>query len=201
MLRRRIVAVMAIAIGPALACPPPPVEAGGKGPEGDPRFLPTLGCQVAGKPTRLVLTGTAMRTKFGFSVYAIGSYVQEGTKVRDAEALARIAVAKQLHLIFERDVDGATMAQSFRDAIGLNHPAPAFAAELEKLEQFFRSHPARRGDRIVLTTVPGAGLTCEVSDQPRFLIESTGFSQATWEVYLGRKNLGTGIKSGLTSRL
>jgi hypothetical protein len=199
MVRWRVVAV--IAVVSALANPPAPVEAGAKQAEGDPRFLPTLACQVAGKPARLVLTGTAMRTKFGFSVYAIGSYLQEGTRVRDAEELARVAVSKQLHLIFERDVDGATMAQSFRDAIGMNHPAPAFAPELEKLEQFFHLHPARRGDRIVLTTVPGAGLACEVSGQPRILIENTGFSQATWEVYLGRKNLGTAIKSGLTSRL
>jgi hypothetical protein len=199
MSKLRIVALIVIGLAPA--CPPPRVEAGGKEPDADLRFAPTLASQVGGKPVRLVLTGTAMRTKLGFSVYAIGSYLQEGTRVRDAEGLARVAVAKQLHLIFERDVDGATMAQSFREAIGMNHPAPAFATELEKFEQFFRANPARRGDRIVLTTVPGAGLACEVGGRPRILIENAGFAHATWEVYLGRKNLGTTIKSGLTSRL
>ena len=43
-----------------------------------------------------------------------------------------INAPKQLHLIFERDVDGEAMAQSFREAIGMGHPAPAFAPELAK---------------------------------------------------------------------
>src|SRR5439155_12666971 len=107
---------------------------GAKPPHVDSRFATAVTSQAEGKPVRLVLTGTAMRTKYGFSVYAIGSYVQEGVRVHTAEELAHVAASKQLHLLFERDVDGVTMAQSFRDAIGMSAPAPAFAASLDTLE-------------------------------------------------------------------
>jgi hypothetical protein len=197
MFRRRIRATVVIGLGLWVAVVVADAKAGG----GDPRYAETIATRIGGKPVRLVLTGTAMRTRFGFSVYAIGSYVQEGIKVRDAAELARVAAPKQLHLIFERDVDGAKMAQSFRDAIAMNHPAPAFAAELAKLEQYFRSYPVQRGAHIWLTSIPGVGLECQLAGQPGVLIEDVGFAQAAWEVYLGRKNLGTTIQSGLTSRL
>jgi hypothetical protein len=167
----------------------------------DSRFATLVTSQVGGKPVRLVLTGTAMRTKYGFSVYAIGSYVQEGLKVRNGDELAKIAAPKQLHLIFERDVDGGTMADSFRESIGLSHPAPAFSTELAKLEDYFRKYPARRGGHLWLTAIPGVGLGCQVTGKPDMVIENSGFAQAVWDLYLGRKNLGMAIKSGLTSRL
>ncbi len=197
MFRRRILAAVLVGLAIRAAA-----AVGGEGVgNGDPRFATTIVSQVGGKPVRLVLTGTALRTKFGFSVYAIGSYVQEGIKVRDGGELARIATAKQLHLIFERNVDGETMAQSFRESIGMSHPAPAFAAELAKLEKYFRAYPVKRGDHVWLTSTPGVGLGCQVAGRPGVIIENVGFVQAVWEVYLGQKNLGVAIKTGLTSRL
>jgi hypothetical protein len=197
MFRRRILVTVVVGLGMQVAAS---VEGAGEG-DADPRYAATITSKFGGKPVRLVLTGTAMRTKFGFSVYAIGSYVQEGVKVRNGDELAKVAAAKQLHLIFERDVDGETMAQSFRDSIGMGHPAPAFAAELAKLEAYFRSNPVKRGNSIWLTYVPGVGLGCQLTGKPGTLIENVGFAQAAWEVYLGRKNLGVAIKTGLTSRL
>ena len=49
----------------------------------------TTEVSVGSKTVKLALTGTAMRTKLIVNVYAIGSYVQEGVKVRTAEDLAR----------------------------------------------------------------------------------------------------------------
>ena len=56
------------------------------------------------------------------------------------------------------EVDGATMAQSFRESIGTNYPAPAFAAELARMETYFQTHPVKRGDHIWLTYTPNVGL-------------------------------------------
>jgi hypothetical protein len=142
-----------------------------------------------------------MRKKYGFSVYAIASYMQEGAAIRDAESLVRSQTIKQLHLVFERDVDGATMASSFRESIGMNHPAPAFAKELAQLATFFQVNPVKQGDHIWLTSIPGRGLSCQTSRKTSVMIESIQFAHATWDVYLGRKNLGVAIQSGLSSRL
>ena len=83
----------------------------------------------------------------------------------------------------------------------MSHPAPAFTAELAKLEQYFGAYSAQRGDHVWLTYIPGSGLTCQFASHPAVLIENVAFAQAAWEVYLGRNNLGTAIKAGLTSRL
>jgi hypothetical protein len=168
---------------------------------GDPRFAPVITTRIGDRPLRLVLTGTAVRTKYWLSVYTIGSYLHEGVKVRNAEELAAVAAPKVLHLIFERGVEGQDLAASFREAIGMNNPAPAFAAELDRLDRAFRASTVQRGDHVWLTSVPGKGLACQVGGQPAVLIENVAFARAAWEVYLGRKNLGAAIQMGLTSRL
>jgi hypothetical protein len=165
----------------------------------DSRFSATISTKISGKTVRLSYTGSALRKKYGFSVYTIASYVQEGAKVADAEALARADIGKILALIFERDVQ--TIATSFRGSIAANHPAPAFSAELDKLANYFLAHNAGQGDRLWLTHVPGVGLSCQFQGDAGILIESVPFARAIWGTYLGPNNLGVAIKEGLTSRL
>ncbi len=167
----------------------------------DPRFPSTITTRIGGNPVRLALTGSAMRKKYGFSVYAVASYVQEGVKVRNAEALARADIPKILHLIFERQVDGPTIASSFRASIGAIHPAPAFSAELTKLERYFLPQNLRQGDHVWLTHVAGVGMACQSGNQPGVVIPGVPFAQAAWGTYLGPVNLGVALKEGLTSRL
>ncbi len=168
---------------------------------GDPRFAATVAEQVGGRPTRLVLTGTAVRKKFGVTVYTVASYLREGSKVKDAETLAGIDAAKQLRMIFDRDVDGPTLTKAFRASIGMSHPAPAFAAELAELERYFLVHPLKKGDQVWLTHIPGVGLGCQVNGQPSHVFGGVAFSRAAWGTFLGPNNLGVAIKTGLTSRL
>ena len=193
MIRRRFLAAIVgvSASGPAFAGPV----------GGDPRFPASITSKIGGKPARLVLTGSALRKKYGFSVYSIASYVQEGARVVDPATLARADLAKQLHLIFERDVDGQAIATSFRGSIGANHPAPAFAPELAKLERYFVAHGAKQGDHVWLTHVPAVGLGCEFVGVSGVVIEGVAFARAVWEAYLGPNNVGVAIKEGLTSRL
>jgi hypothetical protein len=193
MIRRRFLAAIpgVLASGSALAGP------GG----GDPRFPATITSKIGGKPSRLVLTGSALRKKYGFSVYSIASYVQEGAKVNDPATLVRADLAKQLHLIFERDVDGQSIATSFRGSIGANYPAPAFASELAKLDGYFMAHGARQGDEVWLTHVPGVGLGCQIVGKPGVVIQGVDFARAVWDAYLGPNNIGVAIKEGLTTRL
>lgn len=192
--RIRLAALIGLGLG-LVACGV--AEAG----DADPRFAATITSRVGDKPVPLVLTGTAMRTKYFLNVYAIGSYVQAGTRVRDAEELARLDVPKQLQLIFERDVDPETMAKSFGQAIRMSHPAPAFDRELAELEAYFKASPIKQGAHLWLTSVPGVGLRCQVAGKPSQTVQNPAFARAAWEAYLGPRNLGVAIKSGLSSRL
>jgi hypothetical protein len=156
---------------------------------------------VNDKPVKLLLTGTAMREKYFLNVYALAGYVQEGAGVRNAEELAAADVPKQLHLVMERNVDGKDMAEAFVTAIRANHPAPAFNDEVGMLVEKLRGDTARKGDHIYLTHLPGVGLEVKVAGRTEFVIRSPEFHRAVWDIYLGRNNLGEGIKKGLVSRL
>jgi len=168
---------------------------------GDSRFPVSIAANIGGKSVRLGLTGSALRTKYRFRVYAVASYLQEGLAVAGAESLATLDAPKLLHLVFERDVDGSTMADAFRQSIGRSYPAPAFAGELAQLERHFVANPVKQDDHIRLTHIPGVGLGVQVNGQPVMVIRSVGFARAAWGTYLGRNNIGVAVKDGLTSRL
>lgn len=167
----------------------------------DIRFPTRTSVEILGKPVEMVLTGTAMRTKYFLNVYAIGSYVQEGAGARDADALLRANAPKRLHLVFERAVDGPTMANAFQEVIRSNHPAPAFNAELATLTKFFQTQSMKPGSQIWLTSVPGVGLHCVTDSRAAVMVKNPAFARAAWDAYLGRNGIGVAIRSGLTSRL
>ena len=165
------------------------------------QYATPIPAKVAGKDVTLRLTGTALRTKFLFHVYTIGSYVQDGVAVRSAEELVAADCAKRLHLVMERDVNGKDLAEAFRTAIRANYPAPAFEDQLNRLAEFMQPLTAEKGVHIWLTHVPGAGLHCLVVGKTEITLPNVAFSRAVWEIYLGKNNLGEDIKKGLTSRL
>ncbi len=165
------------------------------------QFTSTMDATVNGKPVKLTLTGVALRQKYFFNVYTIGSYVLEGANVHTAEELAAVDAPKQLHLVMERDVSGKDIAEAFLVAIRQNHPTPAFDAEVARLTQRMREMSFNRGDHIYLTHQPGVGLHCNIINKGEFTIDNPAFSRAIWDIYLGPNNIGEGIKKGLTSRL
>src|SRR5262245_48217862 len=105
MLMRVVAALTAIA-GFGLA--PQSEETAGV-PGSDVRFPLAINLPINGKPVQYALTGTALRKKLVFSIYAVGSYVQAGAAVHTAEDLAAADVPKMLFLVLERDVDGSDM--------------------------------------------------------------------------------------------
>ena len=165
------------------------------------RFTSTMEATVGDKPVRLLLTGAAVRQKVFVNVYAVASYVQEGVAVRTPERLAEVDCVKRLHLVMERDVDGKDMAAAFQSAVRANHPEPAFAAEVEQLTRLLQGESARKGEHIFLTHLPGVGLHVSMPGKADFTIRNPGFSRAVWDIYLGKNNLGEGIKKGLVSRV
>lgn len=165
------------------------------------RFPTTVEASVGGKTVTLELTGIALRTRLIVNVYSIASYVQHGAGVKSADELAKTDCARRLHLTMERTVDGKDMAEAFRAAIRQNYPEPAFTDEVTMLSQYMRNMSIRKGEQIYLTHVPGIGLHCSVAGKADLTIRNVRFSQAVWEIYLGRQNLGEAIKKGLTSRL
>ena len=165
------------------------------------QYTTTMDITIGDKPVHLVLTGVALRQKYFFNVYAIGSYVLDGAAVHTAEELAALDQPKQLHLVMERDVGGSDIAEAFLIAIRQNYPSPNFDDEVNRLIEKIREIQFKKGDHIYLTHQPGIGLRCQVIGKGDFTIDNPNFSRAIWDIYLGRNNVGEGIKKGLVSRL
>lgn len=170
-------------------------------PGSDQRYPATVERQVNGKPVKLRLTGTAVRQKFVFNVYAVASYLQDGVKATTAGELIAAEGVKQLHLVFEREVAGNDMSEAISSSIRMNYPERQFRAEMAKLAGMLQNMSLHRGDEVFLTYIPGTGLKCQIGPKNEVLIESPAFGKAVWEIYLGRRNIGEPIKAGLVSRL
>lgn len=193
----RVLLVVAATVGLGLAPREDTVGVSGS----DVRFPTAVNLPVNGKPVQFVLTGTALRKKFIFSVYAIGSYVQAGTAVHTAEQLAAADANKMLFLVLARDVAGSDMIAAFREAIRKSYPADAFTAEFAALEKQLHEIQIRKGDQVLLMNVPGVGLQIIHNHQMRAVVRNSAFAKAVWEIYFGPHNLGDAIKRGLSSRL
>jgi chalcone isomerase-like protein len=167
----------------------------------DRKFDVTITDTIGGQQVTLDLTGTALREKAWFNVYAIGSYLQQGAAAKTAEELAAADVPKKLHLVMERGVGGKKMGSAFGEAIEANYPAPQFADELKAFQDYFAAHPVEEGDVIDFVNEPGVGIVCKVGKADPITIKNPKFSKAVWDIYFGPNNIGDAIKTGLSSRL
>ncbi|QDU63179.1 Chalcone-flavanone isomerase [Planctomycetes bacterium Pan216] len=163
-------------------------------------FPAQVSLNIGDQPMPLDLTGTATRTKLVFNVYAMGSYVTKDSQVRSADELASINEPKALHLVLERNVAGSTMAQAVKRSIRANYPR-GFDREVKQLVDFMTSRSVKQGDNVWIIHRPGIGLEISMGKSGRTLIPNEKFSKTIWDIYLGPKNMGAHIKSGLTSRL
>ena len=158
---------------------------------------------IGGQSAALRLTGTALREKAFFNVYAIASYVAADHKPNGATALAGADVPKMLHLVMERDVDGEDMAEAIEDAIKKTHGGK-FRSEISKVNRLLSSSEAVEGESLIFVHVPGTGLECvrKGGEKPGSLtVNSVDFARAFWDIYLGPKPVTGDMKRALARSL
>ena len=165
------------------------------------QFESTITETIGGQQVTLDLTGTALREKAWVNVYAIASYVQQGSAPKSAEELAAADVPKKLHLVMERGVGGKKMADAFVEGIENNYKAEEFTAEIKALSDYFTANSVEEGDNIAFTHVPGVGVMIKVGEKEAIEIKNPKFAKAVWDIYFGQENIGDGVKKGLSSRL
>ena len=73
-------------------------------PESEVRFPIRTEITVGYRPVRLVLTGTAMRKAHGINVYAVASYIQEGSPAKTAEQIVAADVVRRYRATGKRAV-------------------------------------------------------------------------------------------------
>ncbi|MDY3559363.1 chalcone isomerase family protein [Gemmata sp. JC673] len=187
--------VVAVVAGHGMAAEPVPVKGTSVA------YAPTISATVKDKAVPLSLTGVGLRTKVGFDVYTVASYVQDGTRVQKAEDVAKTDTVRLLHLIMQRTVQPDDFIGAFRSAVGKSYPEGKFATEFTQLVNAIGKNAATKGDHVILLHVPGEGVRVQMGQKVDVTIKSPGFSQALWEVYFGSKPLDEGLKKGLVGSM
>jgi coproporphyrinogen III oxidase-like Fe-S oxidoreductase len=165
------------------------------------KYPTAVSATVGQKTYRLNLTGVGLRTKLGFGVYAIGSYLEDGARVRTAEELMKTDAVRALHLVMERDVQPREFVDAFKTAIGKNHPADKFQDEFAELMKAVGDRPLKKGDQIVLVAAPATGVRIQIVGKVDVSFKNAAFTEALWEVYLGARPLDEKLKKGLVEML
>lgn len=182
-------------VSPALAAEGLPV------PGSNVKFPAVVTVQHGQQTVTLKATGTALRTRAIFSVYAIASYLQDGNTAKTADDVARAEAVKMMYIVMERTVSGKDFIDAVKTAVGKSHPADKFAAEFTQLNEVLGDKSAAKGDHVSLTYLPGTGLRVQIIGKADLTVKGAEFGRAVWEVYLGAKPIDDGMKAGLVSQL
>jgi hypothetical protein len=197
MVRRSVLALAAVALATLATSAADPVPVKGS----KVKYEPAVAVMVGDKAVNLALTGVGLRSKLGFGVYAVGSYLQDGAAARSAEELVKADAVKVLHLVMERDVSAREFVDAFRSAIAKSHPPDTFRDEFAQVAKAVGEQAAKKGDHIILLATPGAGVRIQLVGKADVTVKNAAFAQALWEVYLGEKPVDENLKRGLVAML
>jgi hypothetical protein len=147
-----------------------------------------------GKNYELDATGIATRTKFFVKVYSVAHYLQKSNDV-NKNTLFNIIFsddrAKQLSMVWVRDVDSRTIRDGYLDTFKKVF-SPQQQQQLQpQIDQFldFFSQSAKVGDEHVIRWIPGGFITVEINGESKGQVQNVDFAKAVWGIWLGAKSV------------
>jgi len=142
--------------------------------------------QVSFDDYTLNATGVSTRKKLMFKVYSVASYLQENgdTSGDKFQQIMNPKNAKQLILVWVRDVDAAKVQGGFKNSLKSN-AAPA--AETDTFVSFFSD--VSKGDKHVLRWIPGDEIEVEINGSSAGTIKNEAFAKALWMIWFGNKSV------------
>ncbi len=166
--------------------------------------VPTLAREVAGVTLpdtmtvdgkTLKLNGMGLRTKVVFKVYVAGLYLEAPSN--DAGAVISSDQVKQMQLSLLRNLDHSKITEAITEGFEKNSKAQqtALKARLDRLNSMIPD--VEKGDRIVLTYVPGKGTVVSAKNVEKGVIEGKDFADALFSVWLGANPVQQDLKKEL----
>jgi hypothetical protein len=133
----------------------------------------------------LALNGMGLRSKFFIKVYVGGLYLAQKEK-----APAKIVAAdapRRMVMHFLYDVTKEQMCEAWNE--GLSENTPNASAEVKKNFTTLCGwmEPIKKGNRIVLTYVPGEGTQVEVNGKAKGTVEGKATADAILNTWIGPK--------------
>lgn len=155
--------------------------------------------QVTCADCPLVLNGTAVRKKYGFSVYVAALYLNE--KTRDYEQiLEHDRLGKRVHITMLREVGTETFNSTIQKNIDTNFTAAEKQGFSDELKQFFSCFDGgselKKGSVINIDYVPESGTLVTVDGCVYDAIPGDDFYHAILRLWIGKppqESLKTGL--------
>jgi len=153
---------------------------------------------VAGKPLALNGMGLREATWLKIDVYVAGLYVEHVSS--NPDRLLAKDETKLLILRFVRDVGRGDITKAWNDGFKNNSTVPV-ASIKPMIDQFNGWMPAfKDGDSLLLTYVPGKGVTVHINNVQKGVINDDNFARSLFSIWLGPKPPTGALKSGLLGK-
>jgi hypothetical protein len=145
----------------------------------------TLEDKITVNNQTLVLNGGGLRKKFVVKVYVGGLYLP--AKQGNAATVMATDGPRRMVMHFLYSVSKAQMAEAWSEGLEDNTPnaSPEVKTAFKTLESWMEDVP--KGNRIVLTYVPGIGTTVEVNGKNKGTLGGKAVSDAILNTWLGPK--------------
>jgi hypothetical protein len=163
-------------------------------PSTDRRFPASVSFESGGGTWELKVTGLAVRKKFMFKVYGMAHYMDAaGFDSRDAAFAAAMSDerAKQITMVFVRDVEAKKIQDAYRDGFRKNASGEEFA-EIEDLVETFAEYYQKdvvKGDRYVLRWLPGGVVESMIHGIENEPVANVTFATVLWRIWLGKDSI------------
>lgn len=157
-------------------------------------FPMNISYNVKGKEYRLNATGVSTRTKFFVKVYSVAHYIQDGADINKNNIFTQVfndSLAKQLTLIWVRDVDAKTQADGYTDTFKKVFTPTEQQAMQPQIDQFiaFFDQNMKINDHQVIRWAPGGVIEVEINGVKKGEIVNPDFARAVWGIWLGSKSV------------
>lgn len=140
-------------------------------------------------------TGLAVRKKFFFKVYGMAHYIEGmNTIKKEKEAYPVIladGMAKQIMMIFARDVDAKSMRDAYKDGFKEN-TSEAELKELQPLIDKFLGYftkDVKENDRFVFRWMPDGTIVVLINEEEKQAITSELFARTLWSFWFGEDSV------------
>jgi hypothetical protein len=150
------------------------------------------------------LTGMAVRKKFVFKVYGMGHYMQE-PPVGEGEAAFKAILtdgkAKQITMIFVRDVDAGSIQNAYRDGFKENSTKEELKTIQPFIDKFLGAFTGgvKENDVFILRWLPGGTIIPIIQGQEKEAVSNPTFARILWSIWFGGDSIVD--RDDLVSRL
>jgi hypothetical protein len=136
------------------------------------------------------LTGVTVRKKFFFKVYGMAHYLQDPVKSDKKTGINNIlsdGKAKQISMIFVRDVDKKKIQDTYMEGFQNNSSQEDFNKIQPQVNQFlgYFSKDVNENDEIVLRWLPGGTVITIFQGEEKPAITNKMFARILWSIWFG----------------